>query len=131
MVGVLGILVSASTFARDDPSHTAVHPLVGSWRVSISGVSEPEEALYTFFSDGNIMATSSTGARWHGHWEVTGQRTGRFILVALGPGTPGNQGITRISDVEVDESGDRLGRPSAITGKSGIQIEGARILIDR
>lgn len=130
-VGVMGVLTTLSTLAQDESPSEERHPLIGSWDVSITEGDAKEHLLISFFADGNALATSESGAQWHGHWEAAGERAGRFILVAIGQETPEGTGIARIGDFEVDTSGDNLSRPADAPRDGSILVDGRRIQISR
>ncbi len=88
LVGLIGMgRGSLDTFAQEETSALAGHPLVGTWLAMTPGGASPE----TFFADGTFVAAppiiepGSEGATFlsplFGTWESTGEQSGHFTAV--------------------------------------------------
>ncbi len=151
--GATGLLATA----QDDAAAMAAHPVVGSWRVNLTGdgAMDQESVLDTFTADGTVLASvkpvspAPPGAPFgqtfaslmHGNWTVVGPNQVALTLVRLQTDEDGNYlgtvTVPAVLDVSSDEQ--RLSGPFtyAVADPAGNVVasgtgtgEGTRIAIE-
>lgn len=122
------VVLVLPTYARSDSAPSAanatIHPLVGSWIVSIEITMDgANEALFMFHDDGTVIATDVQDRTWYGAWAATGPRTATYSLVKAGSEL---RSATFYGTADVQPAGDTWVRSTTITG--GPDITGIRIV---
>jgi hypothetical protein len=104
LIGLAVILLltpSLHSTASTDTRHT----IVGSWDVVTLGQRPQSSFLFTFFADGNIVATDVNGSTWHGAWSSESASTLYFDIHGLSK-TEGGQGFS--GEITIGQDRDNI-----------------------
>lgn len=78
VLGIVSLAPVDRAGSNATPAAPALHPIVGSWKISGGAF------YYTFGADGTVIASARDGAIYHGAWRADGATDVAYLLETAG-----------------------------------------------